>query len=763
MRKTVAALFLTLVAMLGMWVPSVSAAYVSNAKVVIIVGAVHGQTDSYRQRGDAAYLEARKYTPNVTKVYSPNATWSKVKSATTNANIVIYMGHGNGWPSPYTYDSKYTTKDGLGLNATAGNGDNNVKYYGEPYVADLDLAPNAVILLHHLCYASGNSEPGGAAPSTTTAKARVDNYGAGFLRGRARAVIADGHMGAAYYLRALFTTNQSVVSLWRNAPNYNGNEFSFPGTRSAGARAYMDPDNPGRNFYRSLVLRTSGLTSRDVTGVVADTGVDPATFVVPGRASVGTLGAELLADETGVVAGGLADGTRLKLVSRPNWTAPGGVGVYEVAGLDDESITGFVRATQLVPRDSAAPIAVTAEALPTTISPNDDDAFDSTDLSARFSESVDWTFRVKASDGTVVRSTSGTGQEPVVTWAGLTDGEAVADGSYTYTFSGQDAWQNAPEPVAKSGTVKVDTTPPALSDVAQAADELPWFSPNGDGSRDTFALKASMSESGKIEVGVRTDAGELIRTFSTTVSAGAFSIPWDGRDNDGVFVPDGTYDIRLVPVDGVANRGTSETISVRSIALLGAVKTLRTVFFPQDRDALGSTSVLSFAINRPATVTWTIRNAAGDVVDTRIADDIRDAGTHSFTFNGRTYADGILLPAGKYTSHVTATDGDVTISQSVGFEMNAFAITSSTSTPWRGRSITITAKPAEALGGSVTMSIFQPGRTPWTVKMTKLSSGSYRAKVTLKSGGSAGLLKISVQAKDAKGNPNKTYLKLPLL
>ena len=110
-----------------------------------------------------------------------------------------------------------------------------------------------------------------------------------------------------------------------------------------------------------------------------------------------------------------------------------------------------------------------------------------------------------AGDGTVVRSASGTGQEPVVTWAGLVDGAAVADGTYTYTFRGQDAWQNAPEPVAKSGTVSVDTTPPALSDVAQAAAERPWFSPNGDGSRDTFALKASTNETGKIEVGVRTD------------------------------------------------------------------------------------------------------------------------------------------------------------------------------------------------------------------------------------------------------------------
>jgi flagellar hook assembly protein FlgD len=760
LRKTVAALFVTLVAMLGMWVPSVSAAYVSSAKVVIIVGAVHGQTDSYRQRGDAAYAEAKKYTPNVTKVYSPNATWSKVKSATTGANIVIYMGHGNGWPSPYTYDPNYTTKDGFGLNATAGNGDNNVKYYGEPYVDDLALAPNAIILLHHLCYASGNSEPGRAAPSTTTAKARVDNYGAGFLRGKARAVIADGHAGAAYYLRALFTTNQSVLSVWRNAPNYNGNEFSFAGTRSTNARAYMDPDDPGKGFYRSLVLKTSGLTSYMVTGAVGDTSLDPGAFVVPGRASTSSAGAELL-DATGAPAGTLPANERLAVVARPNWVAPDGIGVYEVTGLDDASIHGFVRATQLVPRDSMEPVAFAVGASPTKISPNGDGTLDATKLSALFSETVDWTLTIRASDGTEVGNASGRHAEPSVDWDALVDGAAVPDGTYTYTFRGQDSWLNADPPVAKSGTVKVDTTPPTLSGVPTPSDPLPWFSPNGDGSRDTYALKATTSQSGKIEVRVRNADGDVVRRFSTDVSAGAFSIPWDGKDNDGAVVADGTYDVGLIPVDTLGNRGTAETIRVRSIALLRAVKTSKTVFYPQDRDALGTTTVLSFSINRPASVTWTIRNAKGDVVDTRYADAALEAGTHSLTYDGRT-VDGVLLPKGKYTSHVTATDGDLTASQTVGFEMNAFAITSSTQKPKRGRSITIRAKPAEPLGGSVTMTISQPGKASWTVKMSKLSTGTYRATVTLKTGGSAGTLKISVQAKDSKGGRNKTYLKLPL-
>ena len=240
---------LSLVALLGalllsfaVGVPSTSAASAAP-KVVIIVGATHGATASYRTRADAAYAEARKYTPNVVKVYSPNATWSKVKAAVVGASIVIYFGHGNGWPSPYTYDPLYTTKDGFGLNATAGNGDYNNKYYGEPYVSTLALAPHAVVILSSLCYASGNSEPGDPAPSRTTARKRVDNFGAGFLKA-ADAVIADGHGGPEPYIRALFTTHATIEGVWRSAPNFHDHVLSFASTRTKGARPSPTPTPP---------------------------------------------------------------------------------------------------------------------------------------------------------------------------------------------------------------------------------------------------------------------------------------------------------------------------------------------------------------------------------------------------------------------------------------------------------------------------------------------------------------------------------------
>jgi hypothetical protein len=271
LRQTVVALVIAVVAALGGLAPaSVPTAAAAGAKVVIIVGATHGATSQYRTFADSVYAEARKYTTNVVKVYSPNATWSAVKAAVTGASIIVYMGHGNGWPSPYTYDPNYTTKDGFGLNATAGNGDYNNKYYGEPSIRTLTFAPNAVVLLNHLCYASGNSEPGNAEPSLSVAKQRADNYASAFLRAGARAVIAEGHAGVEYYIRALFTTRQTIDQMWRASPSFHNHAFSFASVRSPGYTVQMDPDNVSSGYYRSV---TGNLALSTSTVIGATSGV----------------------------------------------------------------------------------------------------------------------------------------------------------------------------------------------------------------------------------------------------------------------------------------------------------------------------------------------------------------------------------------------------------------------------------------------------------------------------------------------------------
>lgn len=259
MRKFTLALIVGMLAALGAWAPA-AAAQSSTAKVVIIVGA---DTPQYLDDANELYAEAIRHSSNVIRVYSPNATWSAVKAATTGASVVIYLGHGNGWPSPYTYDPNYTTKNGFGLNSSASGTHYNLKYYGEPSIRTLELAPNAIVFLHHLCYASGNSESSSDNPPLSTAKARVDNYGAAFLAAGASAVVADGHSHTSYYLRALFTTAQPLGTYWRGAPNYHGNDIAFTPTRSTGT-AVLDPDrglpNPS-GYYRSIVGDLSVITS----------------------------------------------------------------------------------------------------------------------------------------------------------------------------------------------------------------------------------------------------------------------------------------------------------------------------------------------------------------------------------------------------------------------------------------------------------------------------------------------------------------------
>ena len=296
MRKSALALVLIPVATFASAVPYV-AADSAGAKVVIIVGATHGATAAYRADADQAYAEAIKYTPNVVKVYSPNATWAKVKAAVAGASVVIYMGHGNGWPSPYTNDAAYTTKDGFGLNATEGAGDSNNVYYGEPYVSTLDLAPGAVVILNHLCYAAGNSEPG-----CRRANGQRRPPASGQLRGR----VPEGRRSRCHrrrlhgpldFLRDLFTTGQSIEAPWANQSNGNGNAVSFASVRTPAATAFQDPQTPTSGFYRSLVARSTSSTNDGIaSGGIGDTSADPASLSIPGNASNSTDAANLFGD-----------------------------------------------------------------------------------------------------------------------------------------------------------------------------------------------------------------------------------------------------------------------------------------------------------------------------------------------------------------------------------------------------------------------------------------------------------------------------------
>jgi hypothetical protein len=225
----------------------------ASIKVVVVVGPAGSSTPKYRDSARVYAKLARSYGASVTEIYSPYATWTKVKRAAQGANLLIYLGHGNGYPSPYGAFQRYT-KDGMGLNATSGNGNYNVKYWGEYYIdRDIQMAKNAVVMLNRLCYASGNSEWGQANPAKSTAVKRVDNYGAGFLRTGARMVFAEAINSISPHIRSLFTTNRTMDQILMSSPSASGaRDFTFTSKRTTWARAHMDPPKSGK-YWRSAI------------------------------------------------------------------------------------------------------------------------------------------------------------------------------------------------------------------------------------------------------------------------------------------------------------------------------------------------------------------------------------------------------------------------------------------------------------------------------------------------------------------------------
>ncbi len=97
---------------------------------------------------------------------------------------------------------------------------------------------------------------------------------------------------------------------------------------------------------------------------------------------------------------------------------------------------------------------------------------------------------------------------------------------------------------------------------------LSAFSPNGDGSDDTLAIRFVLNEPAKITMKVYDESGDLVRILlddieDETIHALRLNeVVWDGKDDQNAFVPAGTYEIRLSAVDVYNNESPLQVIYV---------------------------------------------------------------------------------------------------------------------------------------------------------------------------------------------------------
>ena len=81
----------------------------------------------------------------------------------------------------------------------------------------------------------------------------------------------------------------------------------------------------------------------------------------------------------------------------------------------------------------------------------------------------------------------------------------------------------------------------------------PYISPNGDGIKDSTQFFFTLNNPQTVKVTVVNEKGETVRTFtgSEFENTNAGDITWDGKNDNGIVVPDGDYKIKVLDPNNI--------------------------------------------------------------------------------------------------------------------------------------------------------------------------------------------------------------------
>jgi flagellar hook assembly protein FlgD len=516
----VAAIVLSVVALLLTssalnWVASASAQEEpALLKAVIVVGPTHSLTNRFLGYGRAMADAAEAQGMEVKRLFHPYATKKRVKKHAQGANLFIYVGHGNGWPSPFP-PFQEVTKNGLGLNPNSGErSTSNVKYSGADWLREnIAFSPNAVVILSHLSYASGNASSGMPIPSRATAVERIDNFANGFLAIGARVVFALGWQPGADVIDALNQENATMDRIFMT--RYRTGVSPLNGWIGT---------NPG--YYESV--RTPG----------ADIHIDPSSSAGYLRGLSGELDFS-----TGEWRGGEPP--------PPDTEAP------VLSGLEI--------------RPDAATVATGSAELP-VFTPNGDGLSDNVVADLTLSEKAfvdvkifkgenkgrEWTRFHYRGDSTVV-------------WDGRRDdGEYIGEGTFKITLRPRDRADNVGKRVSVEVIALASLKSPSVEpSLVHSADQ--------DGLVDTARFKARLIRPGSVRWVVKDAAGAVVRRGIDGVDyeIGFVKWVWDGRNDAGQLLPAGEYTSRVRVTRPAGTYGHDVTVRLQPFRLRSPSDTLK--------------------------------------------------------------------------------------------------------------------------------------------------------------------------------------------
>jgi hypothetical protein len=150
---------------------------------------------------------------------------------------------------------------------------------------------------------------------------------------------------------------------------------------------------------------------------------------------------------------------------------------------------------------------------------------------------------------------TGSGITGAATWDGKNDsGVAQPTGTYSYQIASTSSGGDVAAPIR--GVAIINN---ALAfTLSGTAVTQAYFSPNGDGVKDTTTISATASfDSPTWTVNVLNSGGTTVRTYSGTGQVVSYT--WDGKNSSAVIQPDGLYTLQILASDGLAQTSASAT------------------------------------------------------------------------------------------------------------------------------------------------------------------------------------------------------------
>ncbi|MEX2548090.1 MAG: FlgD immunoglobulin-like domain containing protein, partial [Chloroflexota bacterium] len=240
--------------------------------------------------------------------------------------------------------------------------------------------------------------------------------------------------------------------------------------------------------------------------------------------------------------------------------------------------------------------------------------------------------------------------------------------------------------------------------------ETPFFTPNSDGVTDTMTLSFTVDREAFVDMTVKNESGNVVRTLSAWSPSGSGKATWDGKNGNGAFVPDGDYTVTAVPHNRQGTEGNDESVDVMVMTTMKSPSVTPNLLHASDGDNFAKNTTLSVNLESAATFWWKIADANGNVVRTHLNGVNANPGNTSWQWDGRD-TNGAFVPDGTYYSVTTTATTAGTYFHSLPVYVGAFRLATTTVTPpfVRGTKAKFLVYTAEPLAAKPKVKVYAPG------------------------------------------------------